>query len=227
MSAVSHALTIHAPLRFEHVGQRSFKVEGTPADCVNLAVRQAAADASRRRRLRHQPRRECRRRHRLLGHRRRRARSGDARRARDGGLAREQGRRRRLLPRRGFRRPSRSGPGAKERLEPEDVPERQRARLRGQGRPHHESGTPRRPGPRSRKRSTPLRASTTGSSRASRESRGKRSPTSPPCGTATFPSRPSSSTSPPTASSRSFSPGTCVQRHPLSGSLSLIDSDVD
>jgi 5'-nucleotidase len=38
MSAVSHALTIHAPLRFEHNGQRSFRVEGTPADCVNLAV---------------------------------------------------------------------------------------------------------------------------------------------------------------------------------------------
>jgi 5'-nucleotidase len=38
MSAVSHALTIHEPLRFEHVEQRMFKVEGTPADCVNLAV---------------------------------------------------------------------------------------------------------------------------------------------------------------------------------------------
>ena len=38
MSAVSHALTIHEPLRFEHVGPRTFRVEGTPADCVNLAV---------------------------------------------------------------------------------------------------------------------------------------------------------------------------------------------
>jgi 5'-nucleotidase len=38
MSAVSHALTIHEPLRFEHVEPRMFKVEGTPADCVNLAV---------------------------------------------------------------------------------------------------------------------------------------------------------------------------------------------
>ena len=38
MSAVSHALTIHEPLRFEHIGEQSFKVEGTPADCVNLAV---------------------------------------------------------------------------------------------------------------------------------------------------------------------------------------------
>jgi 5'-nucleotidase len=38
MSAVSHALTIHEPVRFEHLEQRLFKVEGTPADCVNLAV---------------------------------------------------------------------------------------------------------------------------------------------------------------------------------------------
>ena len=38
MSAVSHALTISAPLRFEHHEDRTFFVEGTPADCVNLAV---------------------------------------------------------------------------------------------------------------------------------------------------------------------------------------------
>ncbi len=38
MSAVSHALTISAPLRFEHLEDRTFFVEGTPADCVNLAV---------------------------------------------------------------------------------------------------------------------------------------------------------------------------------------------
>ena len=38
MSAVSHALTISEPLRFEHIEHRTFFVEGTPADCVNLAV---------------------------------------------------------------------------------------------------------------------------------------------------------------------------------------------
>ena len=38
MSAVSHALTISQPLRFEHVEHRLFAVEGTPADCVSLAV---------------------------------------------------------------------------------------------------------------------------------------------------------------------------------------------
>ncbi|MGH9335430.1 MAG: 5'/3'-nucleotidase SurE, partial [Vicinamibacteria bacterium] len=35
---VSHALTISEPLRFEHLDQRTFSVEGTPADCVNLAL---------------------------------------------------------------------------------------------------------------------------------------------------------------------------------------------
>lgn len=38
MSAVSHALTISEPLRFEQIEPRTFSVEGTPADCVNLAV---------------------------------------------------------------------------------------------------------------------------------------------------------------------------------------------
>lgn len=38
MSAVSHALTISEPLRFDHLEDRTFFVEGTPADCVNLAV---------------------------------------------------------------------------------------------------------------------------------------------------------------------------------------------
>jgi 5'-nucleotidase len=38
MSAVSHALTIAEPVRFDQLEQRTFSVEGTPADCVNLAV---------------------------------------------------------------------------------------------------------------------------------------------------------------------------------------------
>lgn len=38
MSAVSHALTINAPLRYEKLEEEVFAVEGTPADCVNLAV---------------------------------------------------------------------------------------------------------------------------------------------------------------------------------------------
>lgn len=39
MSGVSHALTVHAIPEWEHVEERTFYVRGTPADCVNLAVR--------------------------------------------------------------------------------------------------------------------------------------------------------------------------------------------
>ena len=38
MSAVSHALTIREPVRFEQIEPRVYAVEGTPADCVNLAM---------------------------------------------------------------------------------------------------------------------------------------------------------------------------------------------
>jgi 5'-nucleotidase len=37
-SAVGHALTLHRPLRVERIGERKFSVNGTPSDCVNLAV---------------------------------------------------------------------------------------------------------------------------------------------------------------------------------------------
>ncbi len=37
-SAVGHALTLHRPLRVESVAARRFAVNGTPSDCVNLAV---------------------------------------------------------------------------------------------------------------------------------------------------------------------------------------------
>jgi 5'-nucleotidase len=37
-SAVGHALTLHRPLRVEPVGERRFAVNGTPSDCVNLAI---------------------------------------------------------------------------------------------------------------------------------------------------------------------------------------------
>lgn len=38
VSGVSHALTLSAPLRYERIGEHIFSVEGTPTDCVNLAV---------------------------------------------------------------------------------------------------------------------------------------------------------------------------------------------
>jgi 5'-nucleotidase len=38
-NAVSHSLTLHRPLRIEEVGPRRFAVNGTPTDCVNVAVK--------------------------------------------------------------------------------------------------------------------------------------------------------------------------------------------
>jgi 5'-nucleotidase len=37
-SAVSHALTLHRPLRVAQLGPARYAVDGTPTDCVNLAV---------------------------------------------------------------------------------------------------------------------------------------------------------------------------------------------
>ncbi len=38
VSGVSHALTLTTPLRYERLEEHSFSVEGTPTDCINLAV---------------------------------------------------------------------------------------------------------------------------------------------------------------------------------------------
>lgn len=37
-SAVGHALTLHSPLRLEQLGPKVYAVDGTPTDCVNIAV---------------------------------------------------------------------------------------------------------------------------------------------------------------------------------------------
>jgi 5'-nucleotidase len=37
-SAVAHSLTLHRPLRVEEVSPQIYAVDGTPVDCVNLAV---------------------------------------------------------------------------------------------------------------------------------------------------------------------------------------------
>src|ERR671926_1318855 len=37
-SAVGHALTLRHPLRIEHISEKLFAVDGTPTDCVNIAV---------------------------------------------------------------------------------------------------------------------------------------------------------------------------------------------
>src|SRR5471032_2883721 len=39
-SAVGHALTLRRPLRLEQMSDRLFAVDGTPTDCVNIAVTQ-------------------------------------------------------------------------------------------------------------------------------------------------------------------------------------------
>jgi len=39
-SAIGHALTLRRPLRLEHVGKGVYGVDGTPTDCVNIAVTQ-------------------------------------------------------------------------------------------------------------------------------------------------------------------------------------------
>src|SRR5205814_6308426 len=39
-SAIGHALTLRHPLRLEHIADRVFAVDGTPTDCVNVAVTQ-------------------------------------------------------------------------------------------------------------------------------------------------------------------------------------------
>ncbi len=37
-SAIGHALTLHHPLRLEHMAGSTYAVDGTPTDCVNIAV---------------------------------------------------------------------------------------------------------------------------------------------------------------------------------------------
>src|SRR6478672_563786 len=39
-SAIGHALTLRHPLRLDAIDDRVFAVEGTPTDCVNIAVTQ-------------------------------------------------------------------------------------------------------------------------------------------------------------------------------------------
>src|SRR5262245_28893919 len=39
-SAIGHALTLRRPLRLEHIRDGVYAVDGTPTDCVNMAVTQ-------------------------------------------------------------------------------------------------------------------------------------------------------------------------------------------
>ena len=42
-SAVGHALTLRRPLRLEQISERVYAVDGTPTDCVNVAISQVLA----------------------------------------------------------------------------------------------------------------------------------------------------------------------------------------
>ena len=44
-SAIGHALTLRRPLRMEQVDQAVYEVDGTPTDCVNIAITQLYAGA--------------------------------------------------------------------------------------------------------------------------------------------------------------------------------------
>jgi 5'/3'-nucleotidase len=43
-SAIGHALTLRHPLRLEHISPNVYAVDGTPTDCVNIAVAQVFKD---------------------------------------------------------------------------------------------------------------------------------------------------------------------------------------
>jgi len=42
-SAIGHALTLRRPLRLEHIADKTYAVDGTPTDCVNIAIAQVYA----------------------------------------------------------------------------------------------------------------------------------------------------------------------------------------
>lgn len=42
-SAIGHALTLRRPLRLERVAERVYSVDGTPTDCVNIAITKVLA----------------------------------------------------------------------------------------------------------------------------------------------------------------------------------------
>ena len=37
-SAASHSLTLHRPLRIDKIGEKEYAVDGTPTDCISLAI---------------------------------------------------------------------------------------------------------------------------------------------------------------------------------------------
>ena len=71
-SGASHSLTLKRPLTVTEHGAGIWSVDGTPSDCVHLALTGYIDTPARHGHLRHQPRRQHGRRRPLLRHRRRR-----------------------------------------------------------------------------------------------------------------------------------------------------------
>ena len=68
-SAIGHALTLRRPLRMERLRDDVYEVDGTPTDCVNVAITQHPRRPARPRRLRHQQGLQPRRRRDVFGDR--------------------------------------------------------------------------------------------------------------------------------------------------------------
>ena len=45
-SGISHKVTVHSPIRVNRMGPNRYSVEGTPADCARIALKQIAPEAS-------------------------------------------------------------------------------------------------------------------------------------------------------------------------------------
>ena len=66
-SAIGHALTLRRPLRVEQLDDRVYEVDGTPTDCVNIAITKILGALSGSRCVRHQQGLQPRRRRDVLG----------------------------------------------------------------------------------------------------------------------------------------------------------------
>ena len=69
-SAIGHALTLRRPLRFERSTPRVYEVDGTPTDCVNIAIAKILGAQPGPHRVRHQQGLQPRRRRDVFGDRR-------------------------------------------------------------------------------------------------------------------------------------------------------------
>ena len=139
-SAIGHALTLRRPLRLEAIDDRVFAVDGTPTDCVNIAVTQVFKGLPDLVVSGHQQGLESRRRRDLFGHGRRRARRGAARHSRDRRVAAADARRRTTSATRRARRRLLAERDAAAAAAAADVSQHQRAEGAAEGLSRHRAG---------------------------------------------------------------------------------------